>query len=559
MAKAREKSKIQAVEIKGGPHNGEGRPDLWFKDPVNGEMIGGQRAAIRMSMRFRHVVTPWARRQGKSRMYQFLFVNEATVTSGKYYGGLVYPDHTVAAKVADGFRESWGALVKDYKINDKDQDRWVELHPCVPPPGAPPPTWFTPKLVEKWKRCQNEAPNLGARIYFWGAQMPHASKIQGFIWPYQRICFDETQETEPVVHQIVRPMLRDVRGSENFSGTPWSKGIGNVQFEKYWDLAGNKAIPGWFRMRVPDGTNPHVPPTPLEEARLSMTESEIRQTMFAEFLSDAGAVFSNLDRVFVLKALKDDDPNVNWARALRSKYGMPSMSWWISEPEPIPGHVYGVSIDWARSPKGDYSALHVFDFATGHQCCLMRWRGEDFTQQMEVVLAVAAHYGASQLHSDSNGMGESMSDFMRRRHAVGFVGHKFGRNKADFVRRGQILFRDESVALIDCAEQKQEFKNFSAFEADGLGSEKQIKYCAPEGEHDDFVASFIQLAPTLTIVGRQELAPPEPAKPPIVDETGLTTLEAWGEGLPVPPTREDGLAADLDWQSVVLPRSSRPY
>jgi hypothetical protein len=131
-------------------------------------------------------------------------------------------------------------------------------------------------------------------------------------------------------------------------------------------------------------------------------------------------------------------------------------------------------------------------------------------------------------------MGRPMSDFMRRRHAVGFIGHKFGSNKfVDYVRRGQVLFDDIDVQLIDCQEQKSEFKRFAAFDSDTLGSDA-VKYCAPPGEHDDFVASFLHVAPTLTISGRRDVFEPEPDPQPMVDENMMTTMDLWAEDLESP-------------------------
>lgn len=537
-----------AVDLQGFPHNGEGRPDLMFPDPINGDLIGGQVAAMRMNMRYQHTVYPWARRQGKTKFRQFKIQNRATLTTGPYWAGIVFPDHTTAAKIAMNFRDSWGGMVKNSKINDKDQDRWIELHPLVPPPG-PPPTWFTPEMMEQWHRCQKGEGNTSIKLYCWGGAFPHFQKIQGFPHPFHDVDWDEAQQIHPDAYAIVQPMLRDIRGHECISGTPWSTGIGNYKFEKFWNIAGKESSEGWFRMRVPDGANPHVPAVEKSEM-LGMTDSEIRQTMYAEFLSGEGAVFGNLDNVIVLPHLKAQDPALNWIRALRSKYAMPTMEWWVNRPEPPSGHILGASIDWARSPKGDYSVLSIMDLSTGNQLALLRWRGEDFTAQMEVVLAVQEHYGAEQLHSDANGMGMTMSDFMRRRHAVGFVGHRFGKNKPDYVRRGQVLFQDEDVHLIKCTPQWDEFKSYSAFEAEGIGSEKQVKYAAPVGEHDDIVSSFLHLAPTLTIVGRQTEAAPEEEAPPMFDEKGETTLDLFTEGQPLPWQDEED---DLSWNSVVLP------
>lgn len=543
--------KVVKVEMKGHPHNGDGRPDLQFPDPVSGEKIGGQIALIRMAMRYKHVVAPWARRQGKTRARQFLFVNEAALTPGPYWAGICFPDHTTAAKIADVFRQSWGDMVHSSKINDKDQDRWIQLH-GITPPDWDPPAWLTPRLRDRWIRAQKGDRNEFCKVYFWGAAHPHYQKIQGFPHPFMRVDWDECQEIHPRAYGIVRPMLRDVRGAEMWTGTPWREGIGNVKFEKFWVLAGDPKMRGWFRMRIPDGTNPFVPPTDIEEARRSMTDDEIEQTMNAAFLSGEGALFSNLGRVIVLDPIRHDDPSISWVKRIRSLYSLPTMQSWVHEAEARKGHTYCASVDWARSPRGDWTAVTVFDLTNGHQVALFRWRGEDFTAQMLAVLAIQTHYKAEQLHSDANGMGETMSDFLRRRHALGFIGHKFGRNKGDYVRRGQILVRDCDVKLIRCPEQYQEFKNFSAFESEGLGSEKLIKYCAPEGEHDDIVAAFLQLAPTLTISGRASLVQPEAdPEPMFMEDHATTTLEKFVEGMPLPPSHREP-TDEITWRDVVL-------
>lgn len=515
--------KPRVVALKSGPHNGEGRPDLQIEDPINGDMIGGQVAAMRMAMRYRHTVYPWARRQGKTTFRQFLLQNEATITSGEYYAGIVFPDHTTAAKIANVFRESWGDMVKAAKINDKDQDRWIELHPMLPPEGEPPPTWFTPSLAAKWTRCLGGECNTRFKVYFWGGAHPYYEKIQGFPHHFNRVDWDETQQIHPLAYGPVRPMIRDVRGHECFSGTPWVTGIGNFKFESWWRTAGEPDEPHWFRMRIPDGTNPFVPPVADDELR-SMTRQEIRQTMYAEFLTGEGALFSNLDAVISILPLPKNAPSLKWIRELRAIHAMPSVEWWIADALPTRGHVIAASIDWARSPTGDYSVLSVFDLSTAQQIALVRWRGENFTSQLELVLAIKDHYGAAELHSDANGMGETMSDFMRARHAAGFVGHKFGKNKADYVRRAQILFTDDDVRLINCSPQFEEFKQFAAHESIGIGSEKTIKYAAPQGENDDIVAAFLHLAPTISTVGRREVVIADAPPAPTFDREGRTTL-----------------------------------
>ena len=545
------KTKIVKLDIQAHPHNGDNKPHLQFPDPVNGEAIGGQVAAMRMAMRVRHVALAWARRQGKSRTRQFLIMNEACITSGLYRFGMVLPNHQVAYKLTKTFIDSWGGLVKNFKNNNIDQDRWVELHPIVPPHKKP-PTWFTPQLEAKWERCFGGDPNTGTFAHFWSGKHPHYESIQGDMFPYNRIDWDECAQIHPMAYPIIRPMLRDVKGSEMFTGTPMHQGIGNVQFERWWDNAGGgDPIPDWFRMRIPDGTNPHVPAVTPDEMR-TMSDRDIRQTVRAEFLTGEGAVFSNLDNIFVLKPLHKDNPETDWIKAIRSSYSMPSIEWWIYQSSPIEGHIYGASVDWARSPKGDYTAMTVFDFTTGRQVALFRWRGEDMSDQMMAAYDICTRYGAGQLHSDANGVGLTVSDFIRKRHSLNFIGHKWGRNKESYVTRGRVLFQDGDIEMIGCMEQRAEFKNYSAFEAEGLGSDKQIKYCAPQGEHDDIVSCFLQLAPTLTIIGKQDRVEPEEEAVPMFDQDNHTTLAQFTGGSVLPWDSQDASAGN-NWNSIILP------
>jgi hypothetical protein len=547
------KLKLVRPRMEAFPHNGEGRPELQFPDPVNGEMIGGQRAAVRMAMRYRHTVFPWARRQGKTKFRQFLAQSEACITSGRYFYGICYPDHTTAYKVAQDFIHSWGSFVKDARNPPDHQDRWIELHPFSPPQKTP-PTWFTEPMKERWARCYEGKPNTFCKIYLWSTVQ--YERIQGFPHHFNRVGWDECQQTDPRAYGIVRPMCDDIGAPEEFSGTPWNTGMGNVKFENWWDIAGDPTNLDWFRMRIPHGTNPHVKKQTREDWK-GMPETEIRQVKFAEFLSGEGSVFGNLDAVFVLKPMDPENGDLDWIRALRSKYAMPTMQWWVHHPESRAGHVYGASVDWARSPTGDYSVMIVMDFTTAEQVALLRWRGEDITAQMEVVDAVCEHYGARQLHSDANGIGIPMSDFMRRRHGRAFIGHKFGRNKPDYVRRGQILFTDEDVKMIDCGVQRGEFKSYSMtmggrqlVPGDTISGERQIQYSAPPGEYDDCVAAFLQIAPTMTVVGRQaapEMAEPEP---PMFDDKWNTTLERFTDGAQLPwRSTSDGIS----WNDVVVP------
>ena len=76
---------------------------------------------------------------------------------------------------------------------------------------------------------------LGAKdCAFWGAQkLPGKIRADGVL---------------PLREQGLRPMLRDVRGHECFSGAPWSKGPGNVAFEDFFNIGLDPTAQGFLKM-----------------------------------------------------------------------------------------------------------------------------------------------------------------------------------------------------------------------------------------------------------------------------------------------------------------------
>lgn len=542
--------KVLVLQPKFGklPHNGwdetlqRGRKDQQFKDPVTGAMIGGQVAYIRTAMRFPRFVAAWARRQGKTTTRPHLYREEQTVTPGMYWAGMLFPDHTVAHRTWESFKQEWGQLVVDAKGDDKSQNRWVRLMPIHIPKEMPAPLWFGPRLRARWDACK-ETPNEGATIYFWSGQHPYYRRIQGATHYWNRISPDEAQQIHPGWRKILMPMLRDTDllgrpGFLDVSGTPDVDEEGNEWFEEFFLNGNDPAMSRWACLRFPDGTNPHVPPDSGADEDLG-SEDAIRQARYAEFLSDQGAVFKNIDSVFSIpyRRVEGTDHPLwpAWLHDLNRRFPLPTALAWFARFDPVPRHIYGVSVDWSRSPRGDRTVVSVMNFTTGRQDAVFCWRGEDFNEQMEWVLAIQQHYRAEQAHCDNNGMGEPMADFMRRRHARGYVGHKFGKNKADYVRKAQVLFMEtgresgQGIALIDCETQKREFKSFRAKEPDGADSESTIRYTHRPGGHDDFVAAFLQIAPTLTIVGRQQEEAVAVEDRPAFDDKGRTTLSLFGD------------------------------
>lgn len=102
---------------------------------------------------------------------------------------------------------------------------------------------------------------------------------------------DECGQYPPNIYdQLLGPMLATTGGPTILMGTPRGH---NWFYEKYQNKL--RGIPGWdsFHWRTED--SPHVDRTWLEERRAETPDRLWKQEYLAEFLTDGGEVFRNVD------------------------------------------------------------------------------------------------------------------------------------------------------------------------------------------------------------------------------------------------------------------------
>lgn len=105
------------------------------------------------------------------------------------------------------------------------------------------------------------------------------------------VVIDETADVQRTVwHDAVRPALSDRRGDALIIGTP--KGRGNLFYELY--LKGIHDAE-WGSFQMPTWTNPFIPKSEIEQAKLDMPLRTFRQEYGAEFVSFEGRVYENFD------------------------------------------------------------------------------------------------------------------------------------------------------------------------------------------------------------------------------------------------------------------------
>lgn len=483
--------------LDGLPHNGREEFQELVKMGQTKTYLGGQQLMIHLAMT--HTVATFAvgRRVGKSTGIFFLWMAEQARTEGRYNAGYIAQDH---AKAAEAFQNFIMAMGGDPKLNPGSlitrihnspaQDRWIEVGP----------------LMEDGK----DKGNTGGRYYFWSGSHPHYETIRGFMFPFHRIVVDEAKDIhQNCVTRVISPMLADSHGKLAVLGTPGLEGVGNGWFQIYFNKGTMPTLQmdGWVSRNFPSEANPFIPLDALKAARARcLSKNEETQEYDARFLSDTGGVFGNLDACFCLIPLSGTP---HWVKEMQDKEPCPGLTYWIHK-DPEWGHKYAMGVDWAKLQ--DQSVCSVWDLNTGEQAALFAFRGEDYEVQLAWIHTIKAKYRSATIHSDNNGVGVAMTERLARLYQTGIVPHGFtAHNKAEYVRRAQMLFNEAAWKFINCPEQREQFRIFTA-EKTASG---YVKYTHPDDEHDDFVDAAMMVGPSISWGMAGELST-QPTDPPFL-------------------------------------------
>lgn len=499
------------------------------------------------------------------------------MTAGRYTAGFITANHVKAYEAWMFAKAQFGDLVIDSVGEPESQNRYVDLAPNngtltgldlpfgTPDSAAPPGSaarWMRDDPVVGPRIRANAGKNTGSRIYFWSGQHPHYNAIQGFPFKFDRISPDEAQQLHPGVTRILNPMLLDSGGAMDVSGIADIDSIGNDWFSDYFERANDpERRHRWHSLNFPTYCNPNLDAEAMKEIEDDLlTADDYEQFVWARFISGSGAVFKNLDAVFTLRprwtrtapAHRDLPP---WVLELLARAPSEMLSAWIVDEGPATGHTYALTVDFAgRTKTRDATVISIFDLTENRQVCLVSIRDMQSPQQLQWIEGVKAAYRAEELHGDNTPEGAALMAYLRERHGVGVRGHIFSAsNKAEYVKRGQFLFEMKEVALIDCPYQRKEFKDFRRIASETKdGKDGPVTYSHPPGKHDDCVAAFLMIAPSMAH-GRRDFDRPEEQKR-VMDEKGGVLLDFFaGEGAATPfgEERED---SEPTLDDLVFPR-----
>lgn len=260
---------------------------------------------------------------------------------------------------------------------------------------------------------------------------------------------------EETIH-ILRGRVVDLKGQLLFISSPKGRG----PFWHLYQRGLDPAFPDWAAFQWRTADNPYIPRDEIDSARQELPERIYRQEYEAEFLEESG-VFSRVAEAATIDGSQ----------------------------EPDHAHRYIFGIDWARSIKGDFTAIVVYDATRKRMAHLERMRGVEFHLQESKIDTLIDRYRPQTIIAETNAMGAPLVERLQRKHGrhkvIGF--NMDEASKRDAVDTLQLAFERGDIAILRDAVLIGELQ---AYEGKPLPSGR-IRYQHPEGMHDDCVDALM--------------------------------------------------------------------
>src|ERR1051326_8253357 len=186
------------------------------------------------------------------------------------------------------------------------------------------------------------------------------------------VVFDEASKCPKAAWtEVVRPALADKQGKAIFISTPWGR-------DWFWELFNrgqDPDFPEWWSHSFPTTSNPFVPASEVEEARLTLPYHVYAQEFLAEFLDDAATVFRGINECAIGQFK-----------------------------EPQLGHAY--VLGWDPAKYQDYSVFTVVDCNTREVVAFERFNGIEYHRQIdEHLVPLVRKYNEAHVIMDITGVG----------------------------------------------------------------------------------------------------------------------------------------------------------
>jgi terminase large subunit-like protein len=328
-------------------------------------------------------------------------------------------------------------------------DTWAHLVEVLKP--------VTTKTSVQEKRLEVQG---GGSIDCWSFEAPDACRGR----KYRRAVIDEAAHSPGLKdgwEKAIRPTLTDLKGDAWFPSTP----NGMNDFFMLYQLGLDPTEPDWACWQMPTSANPFIDPEEIEAARRMLPEDIFAQEYLASFIADSGAVFRHI---------------LSAATAVRQE-----------QAEEF--HEYVIGCDWAKYQ--DFSVFTVIDCRT-REAWQYRYNRMEYEHQIERLLSLCTLFCPTVVKSELTG-NVALAEMVRR---LEYYDRKRGKrvniplrdfkatnaSNNEVVQALALAFERKDIRIENDPVLIGELQAFR-FERTDAGN---LRYCAPEGWHDDCVDSL---------------------------------------------------------------------
>jgi len=250
------------------------------------------------------------------------------------------------------------------------------------------------------------------------------------------------------------PTTASRKGKTVFISTPFGK---NWFYQKYLELKEDDDGAS-FHYTSRDNPTSGFPQEEWDRAKEKLPEMTFKQDYEALFLDDAASAIRGVNKVVTNK-----DDIFEDARADRR---------------------YVMGVDLAKLK--DFSVLTVIDTYTHNMVYFDRFKDIDFPMQKARISATAKRYNGARLIIDSTGIGDPITDDLKREGLMIDDIKLSNKSKQQIIQKLAIYVEQQAITIPDIDVLVDELGAY-AYEMTEFG---KIRYAAPAGMHDDCVISL---------------------------------------------------------------------
>lgn len=227
--------------------------------------------------------------------------------------------------------------------------------------------------------------------------------------------------------QYIFPTTYDRQGKVIYISTPTGK---NWFYDKELELGKDAA----FHFISKD--NPHLPDGEWERIKAKTSDLKFRQEYMAEYLSEANAVFTNIEQCI--------------------QQGI--------ESAPVSDGFYVMGVDIGR--RSDASAIIIVERNTHKVVYVESFKGVDYSLQKEHIMTLARNYNNAKIIIESTGTADAVYHDLLRSGALVDEFRTAGHNKAQLIEKLALFIDQQAIILPDHADLIREMKDYEMIISD---------------------------------------------------------------------------------------------